>query len=429
MQRRLAHPVDLEVDGMSLRLHGRSYARASFAVFALFSSSSTAGAGERKSEFCYTEEVIPPLGIPDEASDFFVDLDQSGRVLLTAAQGPFGESDDASEAFTRAYVWAGAEPQPIEVEGFAQTDGLALNERGEVLVRAAVETGAADEVVWGHAVVWKAGEVVATIPAPDGLSFDEGRINAHGHVALRSEYDYTSDTPVHAYLWRGDALADLGESELHDFNDADEVVGFDRAVPGYVVWRGTERRVLPTSCRSPVDSPDEARVNRHGRVAAAFECDSRQIGMTWAGDEALELPGEGVWIGDLNDHGDIVGSVVLEERRAPALWRDGELTVIPLPQGVEGGHIAEINEQGRFIGTFEIDFIPYFFVGDSDGAQQLSDQWGGVMVVGEINDAGVIVNAVAGDDGEFETTSIWRPCAVEGIRSGVINHKSGSRDG
>lgn len=128
-----------------------------------------------------------------------------------------------------------------------------------------------------------------------------------------------------------------------------------------------ERRVLPTNCQSPAHSPDEAQLNRDGRVAASFECDSRRLGMTWAWNEALELPGEAVWVGDLNDRGDIVGLVLIGETRAPALWQGGELAVIPLPQGVEGGHIEKINEQARFIGTFNIDDIPYFFVGDDWG--------------------------------------------------------------
>lgn len=35
------------------------------------------------------------------------------------------------------------------------------------------------------------------------------------------------------------------------------------------------------------------------------------------------------------------------------------------------------------------------------------------MLVGEINESGVIVNSMAGDVGDHEHTIVWRPCEAD----------------
>ncbi|WAS90329.1 hypothetical protein [Nannocystis punicea] len=382
--------------------------------------------------WCYTHEQVPPLGIVEEMSQSFVDLDERGRVLLNALPDDTGEAWGAGESSIAAFLWSGGQPEPIVVEEFLQTSGQALNERGEVLLLATnlpgpEEHGPGMSADWTHAVLWQDGSVVATIAAPDGLIFTHGRLNELGHVALTTDFDYNSDAastpPPRTYLWRDGQLVDLGEGALSDFNDHDEITGYDFDLDEFVMWRQGERHVFPTGCASGPESMAAIHLNEHGRAAASFWCDDKDVSLTWSGDEVVELPtlaGQAMAIADLNDRGEIVGVVRTDEGEVPVRWHDGdELIVVPLPRDAPSGELGDIDERGRFIGAYGGDPFGgdgshggFFFVGDEAGTHELplDSLWGSMMIVGEINEKGVIVNSMAGDVWDHERTIVWRPC-------------------
>ncbi|MFY0537781.1 hypothetical protein [Nannocystis pusilla] len=135
-------------------------------------------------EACYTHQQVPPLGIVDEQSQRFVDVDEQGRVLVEAAPPPGGAWEAGETPYT-AFLWDGVSSQPLMPDGYLQTSGLAMNERGEVLLLAADTPGdgAISNLIapdWTHALIWKDGEVVASIPAPDGKTSNRARSTPTG---------------------------------------------------------------------------------------------------------------------------------------------------------------------------------------------------------------------------------------------------------
>ncbi|MDC0674209.1 hypothetical protein [Nannocystis radixulma] len=364
---------------------------------------------------CYSLAAVPPLGIPEEVSQSFVDLDEDGRVLLDAI--PAEDAHSIGKSMQTAFVWAGGEPQAITFDGFFQTHALDMNERGEVLVFASPMAGWVPP--WTDAFVWKDGHAVAQIPAPSGRQFQYGWINELGHVALSTAIlpvDLGEEpVPPRASLWRDGEVVELGEGEVHAINDADEIVGFDSGAGAVVRWRGSEREELPTLCDSPLTGSTTVLLDAQGRVAALIECEGAWRTMLWEGYDVRELPklgGAEFRPQDMNDHGEIVGYVYVDvdERFVPALWDGDELVELPLPNGATNGVAENINNQGVLIGQFEDGF----FVGSAAGTRALPlDLSWEVLFVGRINERGDIANSVAGEHGYSETTLLWRPTNCE----------------
>lgn len=338
--------------------------------------------------WCYTHERVPPLGIVEEMSQSFIDLDERGRVLLDAQPDDTGEAWAAGESSITAFLWSGGQPEALVIDGFLQTGGQALNERGEVLLFATNEPGRADDdwgisADWTHAVLWQDGAVVATIAAPDGRLFTHGQLNELGHVALSTDYAWDDDdvatAPPHTYVWRDGQLVDLGEGSLGELNDRDEIAGYDDELHEYVMWRQGERHILPRGCDAELGM-GAIHLDEHGRAAASFNCGNPVFSLLWSGDEVIELPtlaGRGMTIEAMNDRGELVGAVrSFGEDEVPVRWHGGdELVVVPLPSGAPSGALGDINEHGQFIGAYHGHLFGgdgrFFFVGDEDGTHEL----------------------------------------------------------
>lgn len=375
----------------------------------------TAGRAEDAAAECYSLAQVPALGIVAEDSQSFVDLDEAGRVLLDAIPGEYEHS--IGQSMQTAFLWSGGEPQAIAIEGFLQTAALDMNGRGEALVLASRSGGASPE--WTDAVVWKDGAAMAQIPAPAGRAFQYGRINDLGHVALSTESvaaeDEDESLPPHAFMWKDGELVDLGPGEVRALNEADEIGGYDRVAGAVVKWRAGQRTELPTTCDSQRPwMVEPVLLDEHGRIAATIVCEEGERSVLWDMNEAHELPtlaGDAFHLMDMNDRGELVGYVYVEEDEnfVPVLWRGGELVPL-LPEDATSGLAGSINNQGVLVGEFDGGF----FVGTAAGtkALPLEAEWEWQRV-GRINERGDIVGTIGGEHGYGETTLLWRPTACE----------------
>lgn len=94
-------------------------------------------------------------------------------------------------------------------------------------------------------------------------------------------------------------------------------------------------------------------VNDNGVIVGGAVGDSDQIEpIAWENGlpVQLETKGFGGFAYDINNVGDIVGYVNTDQFTAPALWRNGELILLP---GLyeKGGRATAIDDQGRIVGT------------------------------------------------------------------------------
>ncbi|WAS96365.1 hypothetical protein [Nannocystis punicea] len=379
--------------------------------------SPASGRAESAPAECYSFEQVPELGIVEEESQWFVDLDDDGRVLLDAS--PTEHAQDIGQSMQTAYLWDGGAPRAITIEGFFQTHALDMNDRGEVLILASPMAGWVPP--WTDAFVWRDGAVVARISAPSGLRFQYGWINERGHVALSTFFGESG--PARAFWWQDGELVKLGTGQVRALNDADEIAGFDPEVGAVVRWQAAaERTELATLCDSPLAWAGEVLIDSHGRIAADVQCGPEQRGLIWEGELARELPsreGSAFFPLDMNDRGEIVGRYYVytgeEEEEGgglPVLWDGGDVIDIPLPDGAASGVARSINEQGLIAGEYEDGF----FVGTAEATKALPLESVWANLLGRrINERGDIVNTMAGDEWYGGGAFRWRPTPCEDV--------------
>ncbi|WAS91227.1 hypothetical protein [Nannocystis punicea] len=359
---------------------------------------------------CYTVEPVPDLGDPPSPWQVFVDLDEDGRVLLNTS---------LQEESSRAYLWSGGPPQPIVVEDARSLHALDMNERGEVLV-AAYRDGEEGE----QAFVWQDGEVRAEIPLPQNDGVERGWIDDDGRVVLRLIIEH-ADRFIYrrAVLWRDDEVQDLGIWTVGDVNEDNLIAGIDLDSGELAKWRANRKLDAVELCPLGVLQNNDVRINRRGQVLASMYCNTEDVLdiderlVLWDGDEVREMPrlgGEPMRFVDLNDRGDVLGSVSAEKGLVPVLWRGEELLEIPLAPGLEAVEVTDINEDGLITGfSYEGGQV----VGDVSGLKPLPPAPGftGDQVYGKLNERGVIVHSLADDYFEVEElrTFVWRPSACD----------------
>jgi hypothetical protein len=315
-----------------------------------------------------------------------------------------------------AYLWSGGPPRPIVVEDARSIHALDMNERGEVLV-AAYRDGEEGE----QAFVWKDGAVRAEILLPQNNGVERGWIDDDGRVVLRLIIDDT-DRYIYrrAVLWRDEEVQDLGIWTVGDVNEDNLIAGIDLDSGELVKWRANRKLSAVELCPGGVLQDNDVRINRREQVLASVYCDTEDLDerqVLWVGDELREMPrlrGEPVRFADLNDRGDVLGSVSTEEGPVPVLWRGEELLEIPLAPGLEAVEVTDINEDGVITG-FSYEGGPV--VGDVSGLKPLPPAPGfrGDEVRGGLNERGEIVHSLADDYflANEVRTFVWRPTACD----------------
>ncbi len=233
----------------------------------------------------------------------------------------------------------------------------AINNAGQVAGYGFTSDGALHAMVWNGASVTDLGTLGGSFSMANG-------INDAGQIVGES---LTADGSSHATLWNGTTTTDLGASgtmsSARAINNAGQVVGQAGNGPNVTVWNGT----TPTDLRtSGVGGSFAGAINDAGQVVGSyrqFNTVTYQSATIWNGTTPTQLghlpgfesnPGLGdSSANDINNAGQVVGATRAPHGSTgdlrPVRW-DG-ITPIDLGTlgGLEGSAFA-INDQGQIVG-------------------------------------------------------------------------------
>ena len=266
--------------------------------------------GDGASESLSQGRRVPVDLLPGEQWDWSiaVDVNERGQVIVNAGLG--SEMSDCDSGYlgrisSRALLWERGRVTPLGTLDGGSSCATAINDRGEIVGSSAAMGGGS------HAFLWRRGRMIdlGTLP---GHTFSVAvAINDRGEVLVDSYASHPLDTgeaQVRSFLWRNGKRRELGP------------------LAGAVFGRGMA-------------------LNERGQVAGLSGNDpadtTRWRAFLWdAGHtSALPAPRGRHFVADLNDAGDVVGTV---GDRA-VLWRNDRVTVLGK------GSASAIDNRGRVV--------------------------------------------------------------------------------
>lgn len=279
-----------------------------------------------------------------------------------------------------------------------------------------------------RAVRWQDGSFNGLEIPPDTLWIHRANgINDAGVAVGVSGHDVAQ-----AIRWNADTgysfletLPGTSSSTAHAINDLGEIAGVSGGVP--VRWG--DSAPLPLDLLSPLDAFGVADgINNTGLTigfSGNYSGQNYQFfgrGVHWAAGSSVAnplplLPGmEFSRVRDLNDNGEIVGSVGNRHRGdfyhyyvpTPVRWdAEGDLHVLPLLPGHTVGSAESVNDDGTIVGlsgtfdpaTGEFDYTNVVWSGDAMFAfdSTIAEPWPDYMhlvELGQINDLGQIIGTM-----------------------------------
>jgi len=277
---------------------------------------------------------------------------RKGEPKFLGAEGEIGSANDinvgrravgytraaANAATTTAVVWMKGESTPLKSLGGDNGVAFAINDKNAI-VGWSTTADSGDPANRIHACLWTKGEAtdLASLGGDDGESFATD-INADGQIVGSANPDPGTLSPgtsivevvtgtssgVHAVLWDGDAITDLGtlggdSSIATGINDEGQIVGTSGLEDGHsraFLW---EKDTLDNLGVLPEggDSSYAADINSAGQVVGSVEGygDHGQVAFLWQNGDMIDLntliPADSGWalLGAwaVNDAGQIVG--------------------------------------------------------------------------------------------------------------------------
>jgi probable HAF family extracellular repeat protein len=196
------------------------------------------------------------------------------------------------------------------------------------------------------------GWTIAPLPHLPGAIFSEAfDVNDRGDAVGWSGATFES---AHAVLWRNGAAIDLGtlggpQSRAFGINNRGQVVGEAEVAPGdshAFLWEDGVMHDLAAA--GPFNRAFA--INERGDVVGHFQLQP----LLWRDGVLTELTGLIVAF-DVNDRLEVAGALVVEGTSTfhPAIWRDGTIIDLGLPEGSFGGSAKAINRRGVVVGDVD----------------------------------------------------------------------------
>ena len=244
----------------------------------------------------------------------------------------------------------------ISVPGSVETWANGINARGDIVGLYLTADGAT------HGYMLRKG-VYTTIEHPDAAALAARRINSRGDIA-GVWHDF--DGGLHGFLLSGGQLTRIDRPDssftwAFGLNDAGDVVGtWDGG--GFLLRDGKFRRALSGGVRGVDYRLFDVQDNGRVLVGTAIS-DSAITGFISRRFGEIELishpdlPDHCTGIRGMNERGDIVGSVAIDDCFPPFnnsrgfLLRDGEFTLLAFP-GAQGTDAWDINDDGVIVGRY-----------------------------------------------------------------------------
>lgn len=240
-------------------------------------------------------------------------------------------------------------------------------------------------------------------------------INNAGQVAGRS--NTTDNSAVHATLWSGEAMTDLGalggyaNSIAYGINDAGSVVGRSVGTAGFVgtLWRDGIVLDLGLGINSTANA-----INNAGMVAATRLSGSPGQMATWTDGVISHRFQTSFLRPGINDAGQVVG----ESGNQAVLWSGGTATPLGTMPGAVSSYAFAINASGQVVG----DSVFCGACNDratlwQDGhAIDLGTLGGSDSVAVDINATGLIVGSSKTTGGDYHAT-LWTDGAIVDLNS------------
>jgi probable HAF family extracellular repeat protein len=292
-----------------------------------------------------------------------------------------------------AFFWDGGEMIHIgPLEGGASV-ALALNDHGAVVGQSA-----------RHAFLWRDGVMTDL----GGLG-DEGAESRANDINNRGQVVGLADVPDedglgHAFLWENGVMTDLGTlggnvSVASRINDRGQVVGDSNLERNGLfhafLWEGGVMTDLGTL--HPDGTSHAAAINENGQIAGssrpgglgAFFWD--QGVMTAIGSAEARAT-----VDDLNDRGQVVGTLFTSEWKGPAyVWDGGTMTLVTPMPALGAATARAINDHGHVVGYFSDGLNSRAFFWNEGELTLLADE-GTESYAHDVNNRGQIAGTIDG---------------------------------
>ena len=177
-------------------------------------------------------------------------------------------------------------------------------------------------------------------------------INASNQVVGYSEVRVGGNWEIHATLWSGGSVTDLGPGIATSINTSGQAVGYYNSRIGSIpmVWTGSESTGFGNiQGATSINSSGQIAGNKYGNgiTHAVVVSNAADVLTTATYTELSGLGGASTYANSINDNGQVVGNAQLADNMAlhATLWSNGTVT------DLGAGNAYTINNMGWIVGS------------------------------------------------------------------------------
>lgn len=235
-------------------------------------------------------------------------------------------------------------------------------------------------------------------------------MNDHGVVVGDS---WVTGREYHAFVWQDGQLTDIGTSGENstalDINNQGQVIGY-RYPPDeeskVFIWQDGVMQDLPLDDASVRD------INDHGQIVGSIANEGRRMPYVYdITTDTLTLLGSQGYAEGINNNGQIVGSRLVEGYSRATLWSDGETIDLGTVSGYPHSVATQINNNGNIIGWLadEYNWTQRAFYWHNGVMQEIGPgDLGTWNVPNGINDHDQVFGSHYEADGDYVTPLLWQ---------------------